>query len=63
MVDRRGFSTALAVLALVHGRVVVQVAPEVVEVATVMAPDAQGWCTDLEEDPEEPHLSRKTMEP
>ena len=37
--------------------------PEVVEEATEMAPDAQGWCTVLEEDPEEPHRSRKTMEP
>ena len=58
MVDHHGFSTAHAVLAQVHGRVVVLVDREAVEEAMVKEPVEMGWCTDSQKVQEEPNQRR-----
>jgi len=52
------FSTAHAVLAQVHGRVVVPEDREAVEEAMVKEPVEKGWCTDSLRVQEEPHRTR-----
>ena len=49
VVDRRGFSTAHAVLGQTHGRVVASEDPEAVVEATVGNLDEERWCTDSQE--------------
>ena len=58
VVDHHGFSTAHAVLARVHGRVVVQEDREEVEEALMEVPVEERWCTDSQRVLERPHQKR-----
>ena len=62
MVRRHGFSTALAVLFQVHGRVVVQEDPVAVEEAMAKESVESEWCTDSRKAQEEPHQKRQKEE-
>ena len=63
MVCHHGFSTAHAVPAEANGRDdVVPVNPEAAEEATVTDADKTEWCTDSQEDQEEPHRRKVSGE-